>query len=216
MTNHKTMKNLFALALLSFFLVAGLTSTAQTRAEKKALKKELKKYKKMKAPQVKAAFDRIDGMKTELNDCKSETSSLKLSLTEQKDDIKDIQLSLSTKEQELASVKTELDSVTTIIGGGGVHTANGIYFKVQLGAFKKNPIPEAVGRDLIIEKHDGYQKLVKGFYREIANADLVSRWFASLGIRDAWVVCYKAGERVSRDEALSLLSVSLVDLKLIN
>lgn len=84
----------------------------------------------------------------------------------------------------------------------------GVVFKVQIGAFKDNELPEDPITPIIIldtEDKDNIQKIVLGQFRDYGKAEILKSHLKNMGIKDAWVVSYKDGIRVPIKTILSEL-----------
>lgn len=80
-----------------------------------------------------------------------------------------------------------------------------VYYRVQIGTFKSND-SSLVNSDQGIEKVDSSYKYVFGLFTEFNDANAVKKDLQKLGIKDAWVVCYFNGVRISRKEAKQIES----------
>lgn len=84
----------------------------------------------------------------------------------------------------------------------------GVVFKVQIGAFKDNELPEDPINPIIIlntEEKNDLQKIVLGQFRDYQKAVQLKLNLMAMGIKDAWVVSYKDGKRVPIKTILSEL-----------
>lgn len=81
----------------------------------------------------------------------------------------------------------------------------GVYYRVQIGTFKTADSSLA-SSDQGIEKVDSSFKYVFGLFTEFNAANSVKKDLQKLGIKDAWVVCYFNGARITRKEAKQIES----------
>ncbi|SEJ32991.1 hypothetical protein SAMN05192553_103284 [Cyclobacterium xiamenense] len=81
----------------------------------------------------------------------------------------------------------------------------GVVFKVQLAAFDDYDLRELTenGSDLKIIDQDGYIKYVLGQFRDYEMADAFKKKLRKIGVKEAWIVPYKDGERVPLKEVLT-------------
>lgn len=86
----------------------------------------------------------------------------------------------------------------------------GIYFKVQVGAFR-NPIPQDLFKEFVPitgeTTNNGITRYTVGYFTQFKTADDAKREIRGFGemYKDAFVVGFKDGERISVAEALRLL-----------
>ncbi|MFM7217139.1 MAG: hypothetical protein ACKO1U_03870 [Bacteroidota bacterium] len=87
----------------------------------------------------------------------------------------------------------------------------GLVFKVQIGAFRK-PIPESTFgglRPLTAENsRPGWIRYCIGVFRAFEPANLVKKEMRRIGFKDAFVVAYLDGKRVSLSQAYSMINNS--------
>lgn len=83
---------------------------------------------------------------------------------------------------------------------------SGTLFRVQVGAFKKNRVPEALdtGENMDLEEDEGMQKVVVGKFRNFEEAKQLMNYLQNMGVKGAWVVSYIDGQRVPLKEALQV------------
>lgn len=80
----------------------------------------------------------------------------------------------------------------------------GIWFRVQIGAYKNREIDKdlATTDELSLEKPDDIQKVALGRFRQYEDAKKLQTQLKGMGLKDAWIVSYKDGKRISIEEAL--------------
>ncbi len=90
---------------------------------------------------------------------------------------------------------------------------SGVWFKVQIGAFEKEVLSADLitSEELSIEEDGDLKKVMFGKYRDYASAEKSKNRMQALGFKDAWVVTYQDGLRVSRSELADLPMVAVVD-----
>ncbi len=85
----------------------------------------------------------------------------------------------------------------------------GIIFKVQVGAFR-NPIPQDHFNDFAPVMGErtgkGITRYTVGLFKSFSQADRAKEEIRSMGYRDAFVVAFRDGERISPTRARELLS----------
>jgi len=84
---------------------------------------------------------------------------------------------------------------------------DGLLYRVQIGAFKiliKNNSFSGLSPINAEKTGNGYYRYTAGNYIEYNTANNVKNELRKIGYRDAYVVCYYNGKRVSRSESLSI------------
>jgi hypothetical protein len=88
----------------------------------------------------------------------------------------------------------------------GEDMITGIVFKVQIGAYRERRLDDSMdtSNDLSLEAEGGMQKIVIGQFRDFQKAEQLQRYMQEIGIKDAWVVSYRDGNRIPLEEARGL------------
>lgn len=146
------------------------------------------------------------------------------SLIEEKERLAEAQSDLSEKEaylnqvierkdneinrlmDQISKLKNSMESPNTT--SNQVQTDDwdkGVVFKVQLAAFDDFDLRDLTenGSDLKIIDQDGYIKYVLGQFRDYDMADKFKKKLRKLGVKEAWIVPYKDGQRVPLKEVLT-------------
>ena len=85
------------------------------------------------------------------------------------------------------------------LGRGG----KGIVFKVQLGAFQNKDLKKYDNSpNFSAEESGDLQKYTIGVFRDYWEADTFKKYLREMGVKDAWVVSYKDGQRVPIKDVL--------------
>lgn len=91
--------------------------------------------------------------------------------------------------------------------GEGEKAPSGVYFRVQIGAYKNFKVANNLNSGPFgTETEDGVYKYVFGYYSTLQEAEMVSSDFVKMGIKDAWVVGFDNGKRISKEEAARKIS----------
>ena len=168
----------FALILLVVgFVGTSCKQTAEVPAANMVSKNELE--------QVKRQLDRSNKLVSEkdakLNQLMEENEQLKSQL--------------ATVQKSLQDVSTQLEATSDDFG---------VWFRVQIGAYEGRRIDKELETtdDLALEEKDELQKVVLGRFRDYDAAKQLQEQLSGMGLKDAWIVSYKDGVRVSIEEAL--------------
>lgn len=180
-----------------------------SKAELKALKKSIKQ-KYVKNP---AAFkemidkynDRIETLeedvisaKRQVKSCNSSKAELEESNQKLSQNIDDMTGQMSALEGQLAAAKAEAAKPS----GPSMTAPAGAAFAVQIGYYEKFNIndyfltPKLIGSESV----DGGNKYVITYFTNEGEAERFRADIQKMGIKDAWVVRYIDGQRVSEEE----------------
>lgn len=177
-------------------------ASAQSKEEKKKLKQELKTYAKMKPAEIRQMklnyenkLSGMDALNTQLRQSRSKQDSLQnlLNTTQSK---------LRSTEADLANAKSAQREVINIERT----EARGYYYRVQLGAYRYFDIKDKLKTDnpnggMMVENADGMDKYLVGLFFKFEDADAFKEDIRRMGIKDAYVVPYKDGKRITHKEA---------------
>ena len=107
---------------------------------------------------------------------------------------------LGTKENEYERLLAEYKSRNKVNDMG---LKPGLVYGIQIGAyvFYEMPNPPVNMDDVVVERADGYNKYVIGNFRTYEEATHYKKEFRRIGIKDAWIVPYIDGVRVTIQEA---------------
>lgn len=188
--------------LLSLLLVAAIATSAAAQkgkdagTDKKALKKELKTYKKMKPLQIRSMKL---GYEQDIVDLKSE---LEKSKRENKR-IDSLQRLLNESSNKMRMLEADVEAAKKQSSDAKNSVFTGYYFRVQLGAYQNFDIKNKVKGDnnMNSETAGGLDKYTVGYFKKYAEAESFAKDVRKMGIKDAWVVAYKDGNRINVKEA---------------
>ncbi len=207
---------LFSVAALMFFS-AHLQAQDLSKEELKKWKSEVKKYKKDPAL-LKMLTEEHRFYQKESENLQRQLSALKAQQTSEGQDAE----ALRRKEQEVIDLNNQLMSAQSTIQQLRTELAQkpepqpnvdaiyndysrGLVFRVQIGAYRKTTAPgqPASGGDLTVESSDGMQKILVGNFSAYEEAKEMMDYFKQIGLKDAWVVPYRDGQRITLKEALN-------------
>jgi hypothetical protein len=80
-----------------------------------------------------------------------------------------------------------------------------VIFKVQIGSFKNKDLAKYFNNNPNFSgdiDEDGSKKYTLGYFREYWEADTFKKYLREMGVKDAWIVSYKDGKRVSIKDVL--------------
>jgi hypothetical protein len=192
------MKNLKLFLVGSLVLMmCGGHVLAQTKEEKKQLKKELKVYRKMKPAQIRAMKINYDKQLDSFTETKNQ-----LKVSNRRAD--SLQTELNAMNARVRMLEGELLVAQRDAANAKKGQAKGYYYRVQLGAYKNFDIKGKLNKGdetMMAENKDGMDKYVVGLFFNFEEADAFKNDIRKMGIRDAFVVPYKDGVRITHKEA---------------
>lgn len=202
------MKNLLVILLvLSVTLVSTSAVAQMTRQEKKEWKRKAKQYKRNPAL-LKELEEENQALQSQVSRLKTEVNNLQSDLGNKDARISELQDNLTATRSELAAVNAKMKEAEANssgrIGIGG-DMIDGVVFKVQIGAFRNKDLSK------YFEKHEnfggetaeaGEQRITLGQFRDYWEADVFKKYLREMGVKDAWIVPYKDGQRVPLKDVL--------------
>lgn len=186
-----------------------------TKDDIKAIKKELKQYRKDPAAyqrlkdehrlyrkQKEDAERQLAALRNSQGQDSDQLTNEKQKVIELNNDLMSAQATIQRLESELASRAAEPMQPTQPEFQDNYKA--GLVFRVQIGAYRKTTVPgQSESSDqMTVESSDGMQKILIGNFRNYDEAKELGDYFKRIGLRDAWVVPYRDGQRISLKEAL--------------
>lgn len=100
-------------------------------------------------------------------------------------------------------------SIKTLSSQTPLSFERGVVFKVQIGAYKEIDVSDNITNsdNLGTESNEDVQKIVLGQFRDFEKADQLKNYLRTMGLKDAWIVSYKDGNRITIAEAFSELGI---------
>ncbi|MBT1689359.1 coiled-coil domain-containing protein [Dawidia soli] len=199
------MKKVIVLLLcLSLVAVSTQTFAQLSKKEKKEWKKKAKEFSKNPAnlkqlTEDKAAADeQVSSLNTKVTQMQSSISDKDAKITSLEDELQQLRGQLTSTKAELAQLK-ESPVVNPM------DFSKGIVFKVQVGAFKNKDLAKYFDNNPNFggEARDGEpQKITIGIFRDYWEADTFKKYMRDMGVKDAWIVPYRDGQRVEIKDVL--------------
>lgn len=203
--NYLKMRLLTLTFLLgSFVLFSGLDASAQmTKKEKKEWKKRAKK---LSPEQYKALLDENSALKDQIRTLQQDANGVDSRIAEKDQQISDYQSQLASLRSELESAKSQASQAARqpVAQAAPTDDQNGVVFKVQIGAFKNKDLSKYLdkGGEFQGEDADGLKKYTLGIFRDYWEADTFKKYLREMGVKDAWIVSFRDGQRVPIKDVL--------------
>src|SRR6218665_2675464 len=189
-------------------LIAGLFIFSVQGVAQKAAKKEAKERKKRakeyaKKPQIlKKLIENKEKCDLEVEEKNSKIASLDGQLTL-------LRQELTVAKAEMTQLKSSSPRSTAVAAAPNKDFDQGIIFRVQIGAFRNPDLskyfdnnPNFFGQAV----ESGAQKATIGVFRDYTEADQFKKYMRTMGVRDAWIVPFRDGQRVELREVMGAVS----------
>jgi len=194
--------------LILIFCLAIIFSTQSfaqlSKKEKKEWKKKAKEYSKNPSDlkqlieDKQAADNQVSSLNRKATELQGTIASKDTRIAELEDQLNQTRGQLTASRAELAQLK-EAPAATSM------DFSRGVVFKVQIGAFKNKNLSKYFennpnfGGEI---KEGEPQKITIGIFRDYWEADTFKKYMREMGVKDAWIVPYKDGERVEMKDVL--------------
>ena len=186
-------------------LFAGTQSFAQlSKQEKKEWKKKAKEYAKQPAnlkqfvEDKQSADNQVATLNKRVTDLQKTMSDKDARIAELEDQLSQVRGQLTATRAELAQLKEN-----PVINP--MDFSRGVVFKVQVGAFKNKDLSKYFDNNPNFggEVKEGEpQRITIGIFRDYWEADQFKKYMREMGVKDAWIVPYKDGQRTEIKDVL--------------
>jgi chromosome segregation ATPase len=195
--------------LVLFFCLALIFSASQVSAqlskkEKKEWKKKAKEFARNPATlkQLTEDKDAAEGQLSSLND---KVTQLQSSMSNKDSRIAELEDQLSQARAQATSARAELAQLKATPVKNEMDYSQGVVFKVQIGAFKNKDLQKYFDNNPNLggEVKEGEpQRITLGIFRDYWEADQFKKYMREMGVKDAWIVPYRDGQRVEIKDVL--------------
>lgn len=180
-----------------------------SKEEKKEWKQKYKAYKK-DLEAFKTMVEENTDLKSQLNSTKGQVSSLQSRISDKDAQISDLQSQISAMESQVNQAKAAQRQAEEALAAKPASAPagdwdKGVVFRVQIGAFKNATDASTFeeGNDNFnTENADEMQKVTLGNFRDYWEADKFKKYLRDMGVKDAWIVPFKDGQRVDIKDVL--------------
>ncbi|TVR82118.1 MAG: hypothetical protein EA412_02030 [Chitinophagaceae bacterium] len=193
----KNMTFIFAFIFISIFVFEDVFSQtrAERREERRAEREERREWRKQAREYRRNPLefrDKIEGYQEQIS--------------EQSSNIQNLEQELNQKEAMVDSIKTETQRIKQETIDPNLFP-EGLSFQIQIGAFEKFNIDHYFNGAIFVKpEHEGnYNKYVIGYFTALPEAENFRKDMRKMGIRDAWIVPYFDGKRISDEAAENIL-----------
>ncbi|MFQ3215455.1 MAG: cell division protein FtsN [Marivirga sp.] len=203
------MKTRISLSVLIICLLFSLPSMAQmSKDELKEWKNKAKELKK-NPEELKALVEENESLKSKTGSLSSQVENLQGQLSNKNAQIAEAQQAAKAAEAAAeAARKKAMEMQSKPKQPTSDMDESGTWFKVQVGAFKNIDMSEYFKNNPNFSgetTEDGAQRITLGRFRDYWEADTFKKVLRGMGVKEAWIVSYKEGTRVSLKEVLESL-----------
>ncbi|MBL7842544.1 MAG: Ezrin/radixin/moesin family protein [Cyclobacteriaceae bacterium] len=192
---------LFCMALL----FAGTQTFAQlSKQEKKEWKKKAKEYAKSPANLKQFTEDKqsADNQVSTLN---KRVTDLQKSVSDKDARIAELEDQLSQMRGQLTAARAELAQLKENPVINPMDFSRGVVFRVQVGAFKNKDLSKYFDNNPNFGgevRENEPQRVTIGIFRDYWEADQFKKYLREMGVKDAWIVPYRDGQRTEIKDVL--------------
>jgi hypothetical protein len=174
-----------------------------------AFGQKLTKDQKKEAKEIKKQMSTMDPF--EFKKIMEEHSSMKSEMGTLNDRVASLQQEVATKDSELQTLHSQLQEASAKKaaapeeGTASTVSSKGVVFKVQIGAFKNKNLEKYIRNNPNFSGEtdsDGTKKYTLGYFRDYWEADHFKKYIREMGVKDAWIVPYRDGDRVALKDVL--------------
>jgi hypothetical protein len=192
------------------FCLALIFSTSTVFAQ---LSKQEKKEWKKKAKEFSKSPENLKQLTEDKQAADNQVAALNQKVTQMQSTISDKDARLAELEDQLSQSKGQLTAAKAEIAqlkespavANPMDFSKGIVFKVQIGAFKNKDLAKYFDNNPNLggEVKEGEpQKITIGIFRDYWEADTFKKYMREMGVKDAWIVPYRDGQRVEIKDVL--------------
>ncbi|MCO6477453.1 MAG: hypothetical protein J5I94_12560 [Phaeodactylibacter sp.] len=199
--------------LIHLFIAALFLAVAPYQVQAQDLTKDEKKYWKDQAKEYKRNPAALKELVEEAEQARKQKREMELKLTQLEADRISNENQINQMQQEISDLNSRLIAAQNAIQQLNEEKAamaprgpdmSGLVFRVQIGAYGKTNIPANLDQEndnMDLETEGGLQKILIGHYRSYQDADQLKTHMQKIGVKDAWVVPYRDGVRITLAEA---------------
>lgn len=174
-----------------------------SKEELKRWKKIVKDYKKNPAALKKLTDERqrykqeSEQLQAQLSDLQSQQGQGSSMLAQKEQEVMDLNNQLLNAQSTIQQLRDQISNTPVkddMVGG--------LVFRVQIGAYQKTKVSNSLATDdaMKLEDADGLQKILIGQFRDQDEANQLKDHMVKIGVKDAWVVPFRDGVRISLEE----------------
>lgn len=209
----KSRKALLTFTLALFVLGASYAQTSDNRPlTKKEMREWKKKKRKMSVEDFQQLYQENTNQKAEIVSMNGEIEALENQLSQKDASVSDLQKQVKRMQAAYQAAQNEMEQLkrtprqpamkSDMVNGEDFSV--GVAFKVQVGAFRKIDLGKYAETSDDFDQEGGkdLRKYIVGNFRNYEDANVLKRYLREMGVKDAWIVPYRDGQRVPLKEVL--------------
>lgn len=191
------MKNI--VFIVCFIISICFVQNAHAQLSKKEKKEWKKRQKSLPIEEFKRIVEESSSLKGKVSSLEGQVSSLQSRVGDKDAELNRLKSDLQAAREEAANA-----TVPVVESGNETRSAQGVVFKVQIGAYKNKDMTKynSTDGDFTAENDGDVQKFTLGSFGDYWEADSFKKHLRQMGVKDAWIVPYKDGIRVPIKDVL--------------
>jgi outer membrane murein-binding lipoprotein Lpp len=189
---------------LAFIFSTFVASAQLSKKEKKEWKKKAKEY--SKTPEnLKQLIEDKQSADAQVSTLNQKTTQLQGQISDKDAKIAQLEDELAQQRGQLTAARAEIAQLKEAPVVNPMDFSKGVVFKVQVGAFKNKDLQKYFDNNPNFggEAKEGEpQKITIGIFRDYWEADVFKKYMREMGVKDAWIVPYRDGQRVEIKDVL--------------
>ena len=194
----------FVLTALLVTCLSTHTFAQKITKEEKALVKEWKKkLSELEPLEYKRLVEENAAAKADASAVNDKTSSLEKELSDKNTELD--QLKAQIEELKKKASEEMASNVSETSTGAKKASTGGVVYKVQIGSFRNLDLSKYFENNNNFSGEvdpDGTKKYTLGYFGDYWEADNFKKYLREMGVKDAWIVAYKNGQRVNIKDVL--------------
>jgi DNA repair exonuclease SbcCD ATPase subunit len=195
-----------AVLAIVVLLCFGLSYNASAQLSKKEKKEWKKQMKDLDVEAFKKLVEEKESLESQVASLNSQVSSLQARANEKTTEADRLKGELKDLQNQLAETKaTQVQEANNMdISGNSTRVVKGVAFKVQIGAFRNKDLTKYFENNGSFdgEVDNTTQRYTLGTFTDYWEADKFKKYLREMGVKDAWIVAYKDGQRVPLKDVL--------------
>lgn len=197
--------------LTLFFCLALIFSTTEifaqlSKQDKKEWKKRAKEFSKNPAD-LKQLIEDKEAAESQLSSANQRLTQLQSQMSTKDSRIAELEDQLSQSRNQLTAARAEIAQLkeSPVVATDPTDYTTGVVFRVQIGAFKNKDLAKYFENNPNFggEAREGEpQRITLGVFRDYWEADTFKKYLREMGVKDAWIVPYRDGQRVEIRDVL--------------
>jgi TolA-binding protein len=195
---------LLAVCLLSIFCSVAAFGQL-SKSERREWRRKAKEFKRNPANLKQFTEEKQEAVSnaTQLG---SQVKQLQSTMESKDARIGELESQLAGLRSQLGSTRAELEQLKAAPPVNPMDFSKGVVFRVQIGAFRKKDLSRFFDNNPNFggeaAKGDEPQRITIGIFRDYWEADTFKKYLREMGVKDAWIVPFRDGQRVDIKDVL--------------